>query len=104
MIKTEDFRKRGMRCRYHRHAAGEFECACCHQHFCPECAEEVSGHYYCSVCQHRLAARPAVAMPGMKQDAEQDIDKAGELGFDIDLLRRKLEALEGTVVMTTAAR
>jgi hypothetical protein len=43
-----------------------------------------------------------MAMPGMKQDAEQDIDKAGELGFDIDLLRRELEALEGTVVMITA--
>ena len=83
-----------MRCRYHRHAAGEFECARCYQYFCSECVEEVSGRYYCSVCQQRLPARPAMAMLGRKEEAEQDIDKAAELEFDIDLLRRELEALE----------
>ena len=82
-----------MRCRYHRHAAGQFECACCCQYFCSECVEEISGRYYCSVCQRRLAAGPAMATLGRKQEAEQDIDRAVELGFDIDLLRREADLL-----------
>jgi hypothetical protein len=81
-----------MRCRYHRNVAGRFECAHCWQYFCSECVEEISGRYYCSVCQHRLAARPATATLRSKQGAGQDIDKAADLGFDIGLLRREIDS------------
>jgi hypothetical protein len=80
-----------MRCRYHRHAVGQFECAHCWQYFCSECVEEISGRYYCSVCRHRFSTRPAMAILGSKQDAEQDTYEAAELGFDIGLLRREIE-------------
>jgi hypothetical protein len=35
-----------------------------------------------------------MAMLGRKQEAGQDIDKAAESEFGIDLVRRELEALE----------
>jgi hypothetical protein len=83
-----------MRCRSHRHATDQFECARCCQYFCWECVAGISGRHYCSVCQHQLAATPATAALRREQDAEQDIDKAVQLGFDIGLLRRETKLLK----------
>jgi late competence protein required for DNA uptake (superfamily II DNA/RNA helicase) len=55
------------------------ECARCYRYSCSECVDEVSGRYYCSVCQHRLPTRPAMAVLGRKQGAEDD-EETGNLG------------------------
>ena len=47
---------RGMTRRNHPDAPAEFECAGCYQRFFSKCVEEISGQYYCKLCQSRLKA------------------------------------------------
>ena len=91
---------RDVTCRYHPHAPASYECSGCHKRYCSQCVKELSGEYYCKVCEKRLKEewtkeRKAAKLMGTSLYG-QLLEHLSDIGVEGDLVEYELSSEPAT--------